>query len=134
MVMIKVLVTDILNVISNSVSSKYFGDKEISLLNSALAFPDFLLYASKLDIKEVNEIVKNSKFIVSYIGHEATAKLLSTMLGVNISVNRNMFYPPKNRVSYAIAVKLKKRLEKPQDIEHVTENDLEFMLLQYIPV
>jgi hypothetical protein len=40
-------------------------------------------------------------------------------------------YSPRDG-DLAIVVRLKKRLEKPEDIKNVTENDIEFIEVRYI--
>jgi len=81
-----------------------------------------------VSIDEVRKIV-NNKMIESYIGHEATANLLSSLLNTNVPVNRAMYDPKINDT--AIVVRLKKRLEKPEDIKNVSPNDIEFILVEY---
>jgi hypothetical protein len=80
-------------------------------------------------VEEAKEIVKKAEKVESYIGHEATAKLLSQLFGREIPVSRAM-YTPKN-CDMAITVRLKKRLEKPEDVKNVTVNDVEFLLVRY---
>ena len=79
-------------------------------------------------LNEVKEIIKE-KEIESYIGHEATANLLSNLLNKTIITNRAMYDPKINDI--AIVVRLKKRLEKPEDVKNVSENDIEFILVEY---
>jgi hypothetical protein len=79
-------------------------------------------------IDEVRGIVKD-KEVASFIGHEATAKLLSQLLSVDIPVSRGMYDPKPGDT--AIVVRLKKRLEKPEDIKDVKESDIEFILVEY---
>jgi len=79
-----------------------------------------------LDI--VRELIKE-KEIESYIGHESTANLLSSLLNRTVPTNRAMYDPKVDDV--AIIVRLKKRLEKPEDVKNVSENDIEFILVEY---
>ncbi len=83
---------------------------------------------SPVSLNMVKEIIKD-KEIESYIGHEATANLLTNLLNINVPTNRSMYDPKVNDI--AIVVRLKKRLEKPEDIKNVTENDIEFILVEY---
>ena len=67
--------------------------------------------------------------VVSFIGHEATASLLTQLLYIPVPTNRAMYDPmPGDK---AIVVRLKKRLEKPEDIKNVKEEDVEFILVEY---
>jgi len=79
-------------------------------------------------LEEVKTLVAN-KEIQSFIGHEATAQLLTSLLSTNISVNRGMYEPKPGDV--AVVTRLKKRLEKPEDVKTVTPNDVEFILVEY---
>jgi len=79
-------------------------------------------------LKEVRELVKGRE-IESFIGHEATASLLTRLLGVSVPTNRGMYDPRPGDV--AIVVRLKRRLEKPEDIKDVKESDVEFILVEY---
>jgi hypothetical protein len=69
------------------------------------------------------------KDVVSFIGHEATASLLTQLLPVPVPMNRAMYDPTPG--DKAIVVRLKKRLEKPEDIKNVKEEDVEFILVEY---
>jgi len=81
-----------------------------------------------ISIDEARTLV-GGKEITSFIGHEATAKLLSSILAVDIPVNRGMYDPRPGDV--AVVVRLKKRLEKPEDVQNVSESDVEFILVEY---
>ncbi len=67
--------------------------KTISISN-ALAI-NMLPFGGELKITPVTlEYIKeltNDKVIKSYVGHPATARLLSSLLGVEVPVNREMF-------------------------------------------
>jgi hypothetical protein len=77
---------------------------------------------------EVRELVKGGE-IVSFIGHEATARLLSQLLSINVPMNRSMYDPMPGDT--AVVVRLKRRLEKPEAIKDVKESDVEFILVEY---
>jgi hypothetical protein len=79
-------------------------------------------------LEEVKALVVN-KEIQSFIGHEATAQLLISLLSVNIPTNRGMYEPKPGDI--AVVTRLKKRLEKPEDIKNVTVSDIEFILVEY---
>jgi len=81
-----------------------------------------------VSLNEVKEIIKE-KEIESYIGHEATTNLLSSLLNRTVPTNRSMYDPKPNDI--AVIVRLRKRLEKPEDIKNVSENDIEFILVEY---
>jgi hypothetical protein len=80
-------------------------------------------------LDNVKALVKLAKEIKSYIGHESTAKLLSELLGVEIPVSRAEYEPQVGDI--AVVVRLKRRLQSPQDIKSVTIEDLEFHVVKY---
>jgi len=86
------------------------------------------LKTKPITLDEVRKLL-NNKEIESYIGHEATANLLSSLLNRDIPTNRAMYDPKPNDV--AVIVRLKKRLEKPEDVKNITLNDIEFILVEY---
>jgi len=77
---------------------------------------------------EVRELVKGRE-IVSFIGHEATARLMTQLLSVSVPFNRAVYEPKPGDI--AVVVRLKKRLEKPEDVVNVRESDVEFILVEY---
>jgi hypothetical protein len=89
-----------------------------------------IIVSEPVSVDEVKELVAIARHVDSFIGHEATAKLLSELLTINVPVNRGM-YVPRNG-DYAVVVRLKKRLEKPEDIRTVTPSDVEFRVAYYM--
>jgi len=104
--------------------------KKIILLNALITSSKIplTLRTRPITVDEVRTLVAG-KEIASFIGHEATAQLLSTMLSANIPMNRGMYDPKPGDT--AVVVRLKKRLDKPEDIKDVKESDVEFILVEY---
>jgi hypothetical protein len=104
--------------------------KKVVLLN-ALVIPKtpMVLITMPTNIENVREIVEKAENIESYIGHEATAQLLTQLLGVTVPANRSEYAPQVGDI--AIVVRLKKRLQMPQDIKDVKAEDLEFHVVKY---
>jgi hypothetical protein len=102
------------------------------LLNALITHSDepFILITKPLKPKEAIWKINLSECIESYIGHEATAKLLEKLTSRPIAVNRAM-YSPRNG-DLAVIVRLRKRLEKVEDVKNVTESDIEFIEVRYI--
>ncbi len=107
--------------------------KRVVLLNAALAFPGKIAYARRASFEELREVIGEARRlglpVVSYIGHPATAELLSKMLGVEIPVNRAMYQPGEADLVYV--VRLKKRLATPQEVVELTPEDLEVIQVHY---
>jgi hypothetical protein len=105
-------------------------ERKIIFLNALITSSKtpMTLKTKPITLDEVRKIISD-KEIESYIGHEATANLLSSLLNRDIPTNRAMYDPKPNDV--AVIIRLKKRLEKPEDVKNVTENDVEFILVEY---
>jgi hypothetical protein len=103
---------------------------KVVLLNALVpADEPAIMVTVPVTTKEVVKLVSEAQKIESYIGHEATAKLLSQLFGKEIPMNRAMYKPNNNDL--AIVVRLRKRLEKPEDMKNVKLEDLEFLLVRY---
>jgi hypothetical protein len=116
--------------------SKYRLDKDkvvkkVILLNALVPNPteSTIIISLPITVEEAKEIVRRANIVESYIGHEATAKLLSLFFEREIPLNRAMYVPEK--YDLAIVVRLKKRLEKPEDVKNVKPEDIEFLLVRY---
>ena len=105
--------------------------EKVVLLNALVPVSDkpAITISVPVTVEEAKTLIIKAKKIESYIGHEATAKLLSQIFEREVQVNRGM-YVPQNWDS-AIVVRLKKRLEKPEDVRNVTEKDIELLLVRY---
>jgi hypothetical protein len=107
--------------------------EKIVLLNAIVAPPPslspvFMLYMN-IPSKVAIYLLQRVKQVESYIGHESTALLLTQLSGREIKANRAMYTP--GRREPVLVIRLKKRLEKPEDIKNVTLTDLEFAILWY---
>jgi len=78
----------------------------------------YLIKARQLSVKEASEMLKREQF-VSAVGHEATAKALSNVFGVEIPFNRvQITLQPGDKL---ISINLKKRLPEGQVLKTVEE-------------
>jgi hypothetical protein len=105
--------------------------EKVILLNALVPVSDkpAIVASVPTTVENAKELVRRAKVIESYIGHEATAKLLTQLFGVEIPVSRAM-YTPRNK-DLAVVVRLKKRLEKPEDVKNVKPEDIELLLVKY---
>jgi len=115
---------------------KYLLEKEdtiekIALLNALVPASDkpAIVISTPITVEEAKELVKKAQRIESYIGHESTAKLLTQIFEREIPMSRAMYKPSNNDL--AVIVRLKKRLEKPEDVKNVKPEDVEFLLVRY---
>jgi hypothetical protein len=105
--------------------------KKVTLLN-AFVMPrkPMVIVTLPTNIENVKAIVQHAESVESYIGHEATARLLTELLSINVPVNRGEYQPRVGDI--AIVVRLKKRLQTPQDLKDIKVEDLEFHVVNYI--
>ena len=101
------------------------------ILLNALVAPrkPMIIITMPVSLEVARGIVKSSESIVSYVGHEATARLLSELLSTEVPVNRGEYQPGAGDV--AIVARLKKRLQTPQDVRDVRPEDIEFYIVVY---
>jgi hypothetical protein len=106
--------------------------KKVVLLNAVVTRSDkpAIIVTMPASVDDVKALVKIAERVESYIGHDSTAKLLSKVLGIDVAVNRAMYTPEMGDI--AVVVKLKKRLEKPEDIKNVRAEDVEFLVVNYV--
>lgn len=72
----------------------------------------------RIDVNQAKQLVHNNQFI-SAIGHESTAKLLSMLLGIDISINRIQVEMVSGDIGLHFV--LKKRLQEGQIIRNIQE-------------
>jgi len=82
------------------------GNLPVCFFNGTVATTNGLYRISNIDIVHAKEYIKQNGF-VSAIGHDATAKIMSEILGYNISMNRIQFHQEVGQI--AIVFKLNER-------------------------
>ena len=102
--------------------SKYIGmlyvfNSQIIPLNFQLS-DSYTVKIKKIDVNQARELLKQYQF-TSAIGHEATAKLLSMLLGIEIPINRIQVTLSSGDIG--IHFVLKKRLEEGRIIKTIQE-------------
>lgn len=89
----------------------------------------------KITEDEATEVVNlyDSNEIVSYIGHESTAQIMSELLGINVAVNRAEYTHAKTDV--CLCFKLNTRSTEGQILsrEEVEAIGFSFKLMSYLP-
>jgi len=108
------------------------GETDTIVLLNALVPPSErgYMYVEKLKPEDAINILKNVSNIISFIGHQATADLMKNLTERDIAFSRGMYTPKSGDT--AIIVRLKKRLEKPEDVKNITLNDIEFYAVSYL--
>jgi len=90
-------------------------------------YPIVKIKFERLTIAEAREILQSNSFI-SAIGHEATAKLLSSLLNINIPVNRISVYLEPGDIG--IHFFLKTRLPEGKILTESELKQLDFWLVK----
>jgi len=105
------------------------------ILLNALVMPDrtAVIFTEPITVEEARKIIyrehAEGKEIKSYIGHSATAKILGDALELEIPVNRGEYTPTTGDT--VIVARLARRLEKPEDINNLTLEDLKLYEVVY---
>ena len=63
----------------------------IALLNTSILTADGEYTMHTIPVDQARELVQDEAGYISAIGHESTASILSTLLGVDVPVNRILF-------------------------------------------
>jgi len=95
----------------------YLFNSQIIPVNWQLA-DSYIIKIKKIDVDQARQLVNQNQFI-SAIGHEATAKLLSMLLNIDIPINRIQIQ--MNSGDIGLHFTLKKRLDEGQVIKNVHE-------------
>lgn len=81
---------------------------KLAMLNTTIATVDGIFEVRTITLEDAVRIAQNNKEnIVSAIGHESTAQIMTELLGVNVPVNRIQFIQEVGQV--ALVFKLKGR-------------------------
>ncbi len=84
---------------------------ELGLLNTTIATCDGVFQVNTISLEQAIEIVQEyGDDIDSAIGHTSTAQIMSTLLGIEIPVNRQQFVQKPGQI--ALVFKLKGRPEE----------------------
>jgi len=79
---------------------------------------EYIIKAKEISIEEAKEILQVEPFI-SAVGHDATAKALTNVFGIEIPLNRIQIFLDKG--DKLLSIILKKRLEEGKVIKTVEE-------------
>ncbi len=102
-------------------------DRALVVLNAVVP-REGLMFITRIDTDVAVEILRQVNKIESYIGHEATARLLSQLSGREIQFNRGQYTP--QRGDAALVVRLRTR--PGGDVKNLTIEDLDFMIVWYL--
>jgi len=76
----------------------------LALLNTTIATVDGTFEVKTITTKEAIDLAQSNE-LLSAIGHESTAQIMTELLGVNIPVNRIQFAQETNQVSLVFKLK-----------------------------
>ena len=104
---------------------------ELVILNTSILTSEGTFNLKNISLEEARDIIKeNKENFISAIGHQSTAEILTTLLGVNIEMNRINFVQEKGQK--ALVFKLLARAEEGRilTIEEIEEIGYKFQLLE----
>jgi hypothetical protein len=93
--------------------------KPVAILNTSICTTDGLYELQTITLEEVKNFI-SSREILSAVGHESTAQILTELLGQNVPVNRIEFKQEENQT--AIVFKLNGR---PPEGKILTREDID---------
>ena len=104
-------------------------DNKILLLNAAIMTANGTFKLSNISLDEVKEMLTEEN-IMSAIGHNATADIMTELVGINIPTNR--IQAKQEAGQKALIFKLLKRPEEGKILnrEEIEEIGYEFLLLE----
>jgi hypothetical protein len=80
----------------------------LAILNTSILTSDGQYVMETITLDQAKQLVKDADSIDSAVGHVSTAEILTTLLDINIDVNRQMFEQQVNQT--ALVFKLNGRL------------------------
>ncbi len=102
----------------------------IAILNTPILTGEGTYKLSNITLEQAQKLINSNEF-TSYIGHQATAEIISILLGTEVPMNRGQF---KQEVGQkAIIFKLKSRLQEGKILtttQEIEEIGYEFQLLE----
>ena len=102
----------------------------IGILNTPILTGEGTYKLSNITLEQAQKLINSNEFI-SYIGHQATAEIISILLGTEVPMNRGQF---KQEVGQkAIIFKLNHRLQEGQILtttQEIEKIGYEFQLLE----
>jgi hypothetical protein len=102
----------------------------IGILNTPILTGEGTYKLSNISLEQAQKLINENEFI-SYIGHQATAEIISILLGTEVPMNRGQF---KQEVGQkAIIFKLNSRLQEGQvltTMQEIEEIGYTFQLLE----
>jgi hypothetical protein len=98
------------------------------VITNAVVPREGLMFVTRIDADVAIELLKDAPLIKSFIGHEATARLLSEASGREVAFNRGQYTPQSGDV--AIVARLRSRTSG--DVKDVRLEDLEYLIVWYL--
>ena len=107
--------------------------EKVAILNVPILTREGKFFYETISLEEAQNIWKNADRKISAIGHEATASILTTLMGEEVAVNRIDYEQADDEV--CLIFKLKKRIPEGTiltDVKQIEEIGYDFGLLKLI--
>jgi NAD-specific glutamate dehydrogenase len=64
----------------------------IAILNGAIITADGEYFCRTISLEEARDLIRSAPEVLSAVGHQATADILTDLLGINVTLNRINFH------------------------------------------
>jgi len=101
---------------------------KLALLNTTIATTDGIYEVKSITLDEAKSLVQNAE-LDSAIGHESTAAIMATLLGVDVPMNRQQFAQAVGQKAVVFKLKGRPPEGKVLGIDKIQEIGYEFKLM-----
>lgn len=111
---------------------RYDAKRVVTLLNTSIITAEGTHSLKKVSLEEACKLVTGA-VINSAIGHEATAKIMDTLLGIEVPVNRQAYQSKPGDVALVFKLKGRPPEGKILTVEEMNAIGYEFFVLTHLP-
>lgn len=97
---------------------------KLAILNTSIVTADGVYELSTISLTEAQNLISRADGIDSAVGHDSTAEILSTLLGVHVPVSRQLFAQQPGQS--ALVFKLNGRPEPGRELSRAELEDIGF--------
>jgi Domain of unknown function (DUF1874) len=101
---------------------------KLALLNTTICTTDGLFSVKSITLDEARAFVSSAE-LDSAIGHESTAQIMSTLLGVEVQMNRQQFVQQVGQDALVFKLKGRPAEGRVLDLDEIQEIGYEFKLM-----
>ena len=102
-----------------------------ALLNTSIITTEGMYHLYEISLEEARKIARENE-LDSAIGHESTAKIMSTLLGVEIPVNRQLFVQKVGQIALVFKLNGRPAEGKILSVEEIEAIGYKWQILERI--